>query len=84
MTSLPAAKVLDLYFLELRSKLLDLGAGLDRIERGPCANSGSDPRLVQIAAAIDALADGQGNRAERILRVFSLEYQPGWKRPEPR
>jgi hypothetical protein len=73
-----------LYFLELRSKLLDLGAGLDRIDRGPGTKpSASDPRLTQIEAAIGVLADGQANRAERIQRVFSLDYHPGWKRPEP-
>ena len=34
MTPLPATQALDRYFLEARSKLLDLAAILDRIGRG--------------------------------------------------
>ena len=34
MTPLPAGKALDAFFLEARSKILDLAAILDRIERG--------------------------------------------------
>ena len=34
MTPLPAGKALDAFFLEARSKILDVAAILDRIERG--------------------------------------------------
>ena len=40
---LPADKALDAYFLEARSKLLDLAAILDRIDRGGGV-AGDDPR----------------------------------------
>ncbi len=43
MTPLPSAKALDNYFLEARSKLLDLAAILDRISRGRDAASTDAP-----------------------------------------
>jgi hypothetical protein len=28
--------------------------------------------------------DEKGGRAEQVQRIFSLEYDPRWERPEPR
>ena len=85
MTPLPAAKALDAYFLEARSKLLDLAAILDRIGRGGgAAGVGEDPRLQKIRQALEVLHDQSGGRAERIQQIFSLDYDPGWERPQPR
>jgi len=85
MTPLPANTALDSFFLEARAKLLDLAAILDRIGRG--AGSGGvqgDPRLARIREALDILADESGGRAERVQKLFSLDYDPGWKIPQPR
>jgi hypothetical protein len=82
MNPLPANEVMDRYFLEARSKLLDVAAILDRINRG--ANSMAiekDPRAARIREALDILLDRSGGRAERIQKVFSLQYEPGWERP---
>jgi hypothetical protein len=80
MTPLPAAKALDTYFLEARSKLLDLAAVLDRIDRGPGAPSAAhDPRLEKIRQALDTLRDQSVGRAERVQKIFSLEYDPSWR-----
>jgi hypothetical protein len=85
MTPLPAATALDTYFLEARSKLLDLAAILDRIGRGQDAAAvADDPRLERIRQALEVLQDPSGGRAERIQQLFSLEYQPNWERPQPR
>ena len=85
MNPLPARKALDTYFLEARSKLLDLAAILDRIDRGRGADTLKDePRLEKIRRALELLADDDGGRAERIQQIFSLEYDPAWKRPLPR
>ena len=78
---LPAAKVLDAHFLEARSKLLDLAALLDRINRG---GGLEDPRLARIRQALEVLHDESGGRAERIQQIFSLDYDPAWERPQPR
>jgi hypothetical protein len=85
LTPLPAAKALDAYFLEARSKLLDLAAILDRIERGDDADAkADDPRMERIRQAIGVLAEGGDDRAERVQQIFSLPYDPSWKRPSPR
>ncbi len=84
MTPMPASQSLDAYFLEARSKLLDLAAILDRIGRGRDAGRvADDPRLEKIRQALEVLQDQSGGRAERIQQIFSLAYEPDWKRPEP-
>ena len=85
MTPLPAAKALDAYFLEVRSKLLDLAAALDRIGRGrDAAQVDDDPRLEKIRRALEVLHDRSGGRAERIQQIFSLDYDPAWEKPQPK
>jgi hypothetical protein len=85
MNPLPAAQALDNYFLEARSKLLDLAAILDRISRGQdAAVIEVDPRMEKICRALEVLHDRSGGRAERVQQIFSLEYDPGWERPQPR
>jgi hypothetical protein len=85
MTPLSSRTALDAYFLDARCKLLDLAAILDRVGRG---GSGSgvekDPRLANIRQALEVLLDESGGRAERIQRIFSLDYDPSWERPKPR
>ena len=85
MTPLPAAKALDQFFLEARSRLLDVAAILDRVGRGEdAAGAESDPRMEKVRRALEVLLDRSGGRAERIQQVFSLDYDPNWKRPQPR
>jgi hypothetical protein len=85
ITPLSAAKTLDAYFLEARSKLLDLAGILDRIGRGQnAAATDTDPRLEKIRQALEVLHDRSGGRAERIQKIFSLDYEPAWERPQPK
>ena len=61
-------QLLDLYFLEARSKLIDLAAFLDRLER----SSGTpDFRLNALVKAVDELHDANGDRTERVLMSLS-------------
>jgi hypothetical protein len=84
LTPLSAPAALDAYFLEARSKLLDLAAILDRIGRGAGANGVEDARLVKVRQALEILHDETGNRAELVQRLFSIEYDSAWERPQPR
>jgi hypothetical protein len=85
MNPLPAAAALDAFYLEARSKLLDLAAILDRVDRGnEAAALTEDPRLLRIRAALEALHEPSGGRAERIQHIFSLDYEPSWEKPQPR
>ncbi len=85
MTPLPAGKALDSYFLDARARLLDLAAILDRIGRGAgAAGVAEDPRLTRIRQALEVLGDESGGRAERVQKIFSIDYDPTWERPQPR
>lgn len=85
MTPLPAPRVLEQFFLEARCRLLDLAAILDRVGRGEgAADVGPDPRLERIEQALHVLLGDEGARAERIQQIFSLDYDPNWKKPQPR
>lgn len=85
MTPLPAPKALDAYFLEARSRLLDLAAILDRVSRGSdSAPAEADARMQKIRSALAILLERPEGRAEAIQQLFSLEYDAAWSRPEPR
>ena len=85
MTPLSAAKALDTYFLEARCKILEVAAILDRIGRGRDASAtDNDPRVARIRESLEVLADHSGGRAERIQKIFSLDYDANWERPKPR
>jgi hypothetical protein len=82
---LPAGKALDAYFLEARSKILDIASILDRISRGAgAAVVENDGRLARLREALRVLLEESGGRAERVQQVFSLDYDPSWERPTPR
>ena len=83
MNALNAKAALDASYLEARSKILDLAAILDRIDRGD-GSVDSDARLTLIHKATEALLDDGPARAERIQRIFSLPYDATWERPKPR
>ena len=80
MTPLAANKALDAYFLEARARILDVAAMLDRIGRGrDAASAGADPRMQRIRQALEILHDESGGRAERIQKIFSLDYDSSWE-----
>ena len=61
-------QVLDLYFLEARSKLIDLGAFLDRVER---ASGPEDFRMRAFRKALAELSQGGADHATQVLLAFS-------------
>lgn len=61
-------QVLDLYFMDARSKLIDLAAFLDRVDR---AEGSADFRLDAFRSALKELEGGQPERARNVLLAFS-------------
>ena len=81
---MPADAVLDRYFLEMRSKVLELGADLDRIDEAEYApRTRHDNRLEKLREAIATLTDDRGERTARIQMLFSDGYESDWPRPKP-
>lgn len=75
---LTAPQVLDREFLELRAKLLELAAALDRLDRA-AGDVETDPRLGQIEQALDVLSGGEPDRAEQVQMIFSLTFDAKWR-----
>lgn len=76
---LTAAEVLDRMFLDVRCRLLDVAATLDRLQRSPGAEGlANERRMQQIREAIDILNTSGTDRAERLQMLFSDSYIPHW------
>ncbi len=61
-------QLLDLYFMDARSKLIDIAAFLDRVDRG---EGEPDFRLAAFRMALDELRRSQPDRARSVLRSLS-------------
>ena len=61
-------QILDLYFMDARSKLIDLAAFLDRVDR---AGGEPDFRLTAFRQALRELDRNEPRRAKQVLLTFS-------------
>ena len=61
-------QVLDTYFMDARSKLIDLAAFLDRVDR---AKGAPDFRLKALKKAMKQLEGRRPERAKKVLLAFS-------------
>jgi hypothetical protein len=75
---LTAAEVLNREFLEVRARLLQVAAALDRLDRA-AGSVADDPRRQNIAKALDVLRSGGEQRSEQIQLIFSRDYNPTWR-----
>jgi len=74
-------EVLERYFLDMRARTLDLAAALDRLDRARAGGADEDGRMQKLARALAVLSEDESgpDRAERIQRIFSREYDPNWR-----
>ena len=72
MPALPSpktrAQLVDEYFLENRTKILDIAAFLDRLDR---AGDGDDFRMAAFRQALEALTSTDGPRIQQVQMIFS-------------
>lgn len=61
-------QVLDLYFLDVRHKLIEIAAFLDRVER---ANGKDDFRIKAFRTALSGLSANKKQKAKNVLLAFS-------------
>src|SRR5437660_5784757 len=61
-------QVLDLYFMDARSKLIDLAAFIDRVERG---TGPDDFRMQAFRIALAELGKKNSRKARQVLLTFS-------------
>ena len=74
---MPAQDVIDREFLEIRAKILELAASLDRIDRGE--GSASEQQMELIRTGLNKLLESDPNRAEQIQLLFSRSYSEDWR-----
>jgi hypothetical protein len=77
-STLEAPEVLNREFLEIRARLVQVAALLDRLDRASGSVSG-DPRLAGIRESIEVLANPGPGRAEKLQLIFSRHYEADWK-----
>jgi hypothetical protein len=73
-----AEQVLAEEFLLARSRILDLAALLDRLERAP----GSTDHVAQmqlLGNGLKILCDDESEKARRVQLLMSREYDPAWR-----
>ncbi|RUL88218.1 hypothetical protein [Tautonia sociabilis] len=75
-----ASDVLERDFLEIRSRILDLAAALDRLDRAADRpRVEDDPRLDRVRKALEILRREDPARAEAVQLLFSDPYEEGWR-----
>ena len=71
---LTASELLDMYYLDIRSAILETAAVLDRIERAPGgAEALSDYRVQRIIKGCEIIKNSKKTRAEEFLNFLSKE-----------
>ncbi|MBW1645701.1 MAG: hypothetical protein JRJ56_05140 [Deltaproteobacteria bacterium] len=69
---LAAEELLEIYFLEMRSALLETAAAFDRLERAAGGERVmEDPRVKKLLAGCELITAAGADRAERFLLLFS-------------
>jgi hypothetical protein len=74
-----APELLDREFLEIRARLLQVAAALDRLDRAN-GDVSRDKRRTDLDDALRVLAESRPDRAEKLQMIFSLAYDKDWKR----
>lgn len=74
-----AEKVLADEFFLARSKILDLAAMLDRLERAD-GSVDDHARRALLQRALEILLDDQDDKAGRVQLLMSRPYDPDWRK----
>jgi hypothetical protein len=77
-STLDAPEVLNREFLEIRARLVQVAALLDRLDRA-AGNVANDPRINGIRQSLEVLATAGPGRAEKLQMIFSRKYEADWK-----
>ena len=76
---LNSQEVLDREYLEIRGKILELAASLDRLERAEgCVNDDNRIDLIKQGLQI-LLQDANESKASKIQMLFSRVFEDNWR-----
>lgn len=71
-------QILDREFLELRAKILQIAASLDRMDRSD-GDLGSEEKLERLYKGLSILMSDSPDRAEQVQLLFSRDYDESWR-----
>lgn len=75
MSAIPSPRtgtgLIDEYFIENRTRLLEVAAYLDRLDRTGEATVDSDYRMRAFREALEVLCSSEAGRVQRIQMIFS-------------
>ncbi|QDV62886.1 hypothetical protein [Crateriforma conspicua] len=75
-----AKTILNESYLEVRSKMLEIAAALDRMQSAPGGDGlGDSDKRIQLDQAIEILASDDPDRAARLQFLFSRPYDAQWR-----
>lgn len=74
-----AEQILAEEFLHARSRILDLAAFLDRLERAP-GSTEQEARMRWLAEGLEILCDDEVGKARRVQLLMSRDYDPAWQK----
>lgn len=78
LSPMSASEILDREFLDVRAKILELGACLDRWNRAE-GSVADDKRIHKVREALEVLLGDAPEKAEQIQMLFSLPYDDEWQ-----
>lgn len=64
-------QLIDEYFMESRTKILEIAAFLDRLQRSVDESGKDDFRIIALKKAMQELNSDEPGRVERVLMIFS-------------
>ena len=74
-----ARDVLDQEFLQVRAKILEIGAFFDRLSEAE-ASDVSQEHLELLKSGCQILNDEEEDKAARVQLLFSREYDSDWRK----
>ena len=73
-----AKQILEREFLEIRAKILQIAASLDRINRAD-GSVDDDPNMELLRKGISILQSDSSEHAADVQMLFSVEYDQQWQ-----
>ncbi|MFO0013574.1 MAG: hypothetical protein ACK553_12575 [Planctomycetota bacterium] len=74
-----AEEILAEEFLQARSRILDLAAFLDRLERAP-GSAEEAAQMMLLTQGLEILCDDEVGKARRVQLLMSRDYDPAWQK----
>ncbi|MDA8745766.1 hypothetical protein N9N28_14125 [Rubripirellula amarantea] len=74
-----ADQILAESFLDVRAKLLEVAATLDRVDRAGKLDQEQEQQRGKILEAMQICMSDSANRAEQLQHLFSRPFDPQWR-----